>query len=103
MPEEKEKSKTLKKVRTKAENRDKKSYPGPKAGVLDTVKNRAGFIEKVRQFLLDVKVEFKKVVWPSRKQTTSTTGVVILVVFIVALFLGVIDMALAKLIRVFIK
>jgi preprotein translocase subunit SecE len=43
------------------------------------------------------------VVWPSRKEAMGTTFVVIVLVLIIALFLGLIDMALAKLIKLFIK
>ena len=40
-------------------------------------------IQKVTQFLKEAKVELKKVVWPSPKQTMASTAVVIIIVFIV--------------------
>lgn len=55
---------------------------------------------KTAEFLREVKVELKKVVWPTRKQTTGTTVVVVIFVFIVAVFLGVFDYSLAKLVQV---
>jgi preprotein translocase subunit SecE len=55
---------------------------------------------KALQFLREVKVELKKVTWPSRKQTIGSTIVVIALVMIIALFLGVVDMGLSSLIRV---
>jgi len=59
-----------------------------------------GFIAKAVEFFREVKVELKKVVWPTRKQTTGTTVVVIIFVFIVAVFLGVFDYSLSKLVQV---
>jgi preprotein translocase subunit SecE len=38
--------------------------------------------------------EAKRVVWPSRKETLQTTGVVFLFVFVMALFLWVVDVGL---------
>lgn len=57
-------------------------------------------IARATEFFREVKVELKKVVWPTRKQTTGTTVVVIIFVFIVAVFLGVFDYSLSKLVQV---
>jgi preprotein translocase subunit SecE len=56
-------------------------------------------IQKVTQFLKEAKVELKKVVWPTPKQTVASTAVVIIIVFIVSIYLGIIDFALAKLVK----
>jgi preprotein translocase subunit SecE len=58
------------------------------------------YINKGIQFLREVKVELKKVVWPTRKQTLSSTIVVIILTMIIACFLGVADLGLSSLIRV---
>jgi preprotein translocase subunit SecE len=55
---------------------------------------------RTTEFFREVKVELKKVVWPTRKQTTGTTVVVVIFVFIVAVFLGVFDYSLSKLVQV---
>ena len=55
---------------------------------------------RVAEFVREVKVELKKVTWPTRKQTTGTTIVVILFVFVVAAFLGLFDYGLSKLVQV---
>ena len=52
------------------------------------------------QFLREVKVELKKVTWPTRKQAMGSTVVVIILVMIISLFLGVVDIGLSSLIRV---
>jgi preprotein translocase subunit SecE len=61
---------------------------------------KPNFIEAAFQFLREVKVELKKVTWPSRKQTIGSTVVVLVLVLIISLFLGVVDMGLSQLIRV---
>ncbi|MBU4474990.1 MAG: preprotein translocase subunit SecE [Proteobacteria bacterium] len=101
--EEKKKNKVSRKALVKSEPRSEKANQETKASILDIVKDKVGFIEKAGQFLREVKIEFKKVAWPSRKEAMGTTFVVIVLVLIIALFLGLIDMALAKLIKVFIK
>ena len=57
------------------------------------------FIDKGLQFLREVKVELKKVTWPSRKQTMGSTVVVLVIVTIISLFLGVVDAGLSGLVR----
>ena len=51
------------------------------------------------QFLREVRVELKKVTWPSRAQTIGSTIVVIILVMIISLFLGMVDSGLATLVR----
>jgi preprotein translocase subunit SecE len=55
-------------------------------------------LKRTRVFLTDVRVELKKVTWPSRQDTISSTGVVIVVVFLISFYLGIIDIALSKMI-----
>jgi preprotein translocase subunit SecE len=52
------------------------------------------------QFLREVKIELKKVTWPTRKQTMGSTLVVIVLVMIISVFLGIVDMGLSALVRV---
>ena len=65
-----------------------------------SVKKEPNIIDKGLQFLREVKVELKKVTWPSRKQTIGSTVVVVILAMIISLFLGVVDMGLSGLIRV---
>ena len=62
-----------------------------------------GYIDKGLQFLREVKVELKKVVWPSREQTIGSTVVVLILVMIISVFLGMVDISLSSLIRVVLK
>lgn len=43
---------------------------------------------------LEARIEIRKVVWPSRQETTQTTIVVLIVIFIVALILWILDWGL---------
>ena len=58
-----------------------------------------GFWEKSMQFLREVRIELKKVTWPSRPQTIGSTAVVIILVMIISFFLGLVDMGLSGLVR----
>jgi preprotein translocase subunit SecE len=80
------------------ENKKKPMPASKKQGA--TVKPNDGILGKSLQFLREVKVELKKVTWPSRKQTIGSTVVVIVLVMLISLFLGVVDMGLSNLIRV---
>ncbi len=74
----------------------KKPSVGAKVPAVKTKKN---FIDKSLQFLREVRVELKKVTWPSRKQTLGSTVVVIILVMIISLFLGIVDFGLSNLVR----
>lgn len=64
------------------------------------VKQGTNFLNSTFQFLREVKVELKKVTWPSRKQTIGSTVVVLAIVMLISFFLGVVDIGLSSLIRV---
>ncbi len=53
-------------------------------------------LQKIQEFFREVSVELKKVSWPTRQQTLNATVVVIVVSFIVAFFLGIVDIVLAR-------
>ena len=59
--------------------------------------------EGAKQFLREVKTELKKVTWPTRKDTLAGTGVVLVAVFIIAIFLGIVDSGLSALIKELLK
>ena len=61
------------------------------------------YVERVGSFLQDVHAETKKVTWPSRKDVIGSTVVVVVAVFVLAGFLGIIDFVLSLLIGLLIK
>ncbi|HAU07672.1 MAG: preprotein translocase subunit SecE [Candidatus Yanofskybacteria bacterium RIFOXYD1_FULL_44_17] len=48
-------------------------------------------MEKIINFLKEVRVELSKVTWPTKKQTTVYTLVVIGISLFLAIFLGLLD------------
>jgi preprotein translocase subunit SecE len=72
----------------------------PAALSATAAKPKDNIFTKTAQFLREVKVELKKVTWPSRKQTIGSTAVVIALVMIISLFLGVVDFGISSLIRI---
>jgi preprotein translocase subunit SecE len=67
------------------------NYPGKK------------YVDLSIQFLREVRVELRKVTWPSRKQTIGSTVVVIVLVLIISLFLGLVDEVLSRLVKLVIQ
>lgn len=53
---------------------------------------------KAVQFCRDVRSELRKVTFPSRTETIASTAVVIVAVFLIALYLGVVDFVLSLII-----
>ena len=74
----------------------KKASPAGQSAVLRLIDRYFG---NWIQFLREVKIELSKVTWPSRKQTVGSTVVVIVFVFVIAFFLGMVDIGLSSLLR----
>ena len=60
-------------------------------------------IQKPVNFLKEVKLELGKVAWSTRKELMDSTVLVITVTFIMAVFIGVIDLGLSKFLSVLFK
>ncbi|MDD5645537.1 MAG: preprotein translocase subunit SecE [bacterium] len=58
---------------------------------------------KVAIFLIDTETEVKKVSWSTYKELMGSTGVVIVASFFVALFVGIADLVISKLIHLLIR
>ena len=56
-------------------------------------------ITKALEFLTEVKAEVNKVTWPSRREPLGGTAVVVVVVLLMATFLGIIDAILSKIVQ----
>ena len=57
-------------------------------------------IDKIKEFFREVKIELKKVVFPSKDELLGSTWVVIIAVVVVSLFLGIVDLGLSKVVRI---
>jgi preprotein translocase subunit SecE len=55
-------------------------------------------VRRFWHFLQESWVEVRKVHWPTRKETQATTRVVVVVVILVAAYLGLVDFALSRLV-----
>jgi preprotein translocase subunit SecE len=55
--------------------------------------------KRIKEFFREVKVEIKKVVFPSKDELIGSTWVVIITVLVISLFLGIVDISLAKLVE----
>ena len=53
---------------------------------------------RIKEYFREVKVEVKKVVFPSKDELIGSTWVVIITVLVISLFLGVVDISLSKLV-----
>lgn len=56
-------------------------------------------IERIKQFFREVKVEIVKVVYPSREELIGSTWVVIITIFLISVFLGIVDLGLTELVK----
>lgn len=83
------------KSQTFAQRQSSSAPISPTAGI--------GMIGKALQFLREVKVELKKVTWPTRKQTIGSTAVVLILVVIISFFLGAVDLGLRQLVRLILQ
>ena len=54
------------------------------------------------QFVKEAWIELKKVAWPSQKETFGATAVVLALVMLVSLYLGLVDMALTRVMKIII-
>lgn len=76
---------------------------GSEEGLASKWVGKISWIGLVKDFLREVRIELKKVTWPSRKETIAATGMVILLSIVVAFFLGLLDVGLAKAVGIILK
>jgi preprotein translocase subunit SecE len=55
------------------------------------LKSLETWIQNAKKFYADVRIEMKKVTWPSRQEVVGTTVIVIIAVFILGIYLAVVD------------
>lgn len=57
-------------------------------------------INRIKEFFKEVKVEIKKVVYPSREELIGSTWVVIFTAVVISVFLGIVDLGLSRLVKI---
>jgi preprotein translocase subunit SecE len=61
------------------------------------------FLRRAQQFFREVLAEFRRVSWPSRADVMSSTVVVVVVVFVLAFFLGAVDVGLSRIVETILR
>lgn len=60
-------------------------------------------IQRIKEFLREVRVELKKVVFPSMDELKGSTWVVIITVLLMSFYLGLVDLGLSNLVKVLLR
>ena len=61
------------------------------------------FLNRIQQFFREVAAEFRRVNWPSRAEVGRSTAVVVIVVVVLAFYLGAVDVGLSRIVGVILK
>jgi preprotein translocase subunit SecE len=86
-------SKAIKESKTTNKS-DEKAKGSKQSKAKDSKKKQPG---KVAKYFKDLKSEFKKVVWPSKKKVFNNTSVVLGSIVLMGVFVGLLDTGLFKL------
>ncbi len=62
-------------------------------------KQKVGFLKKMIRYFKDLKGEYKKIVWPTKKQVINNTLVVLAAVIIMGVFVAGLDAVLGLIVR----
>ena len=57
------------------------------------------YVEKVKDYFKEVYLETKRVTFPARKEALKGTYVILITVVVAALFLGMVDVGLSKIVQ----
>ena len=60
---------------------------------------KKNWVQSVRDYVNDLRLEMRRVSWPNRKQVQGTTGVVIFSVFAFAAYFFVVDSLVGRAVR----
>jgi preprotein translocase subunit SecE len=88
-------SKAIKESKTTNKS-DEKAKGSKQSKAKDSKKKQPG---KVAKYFKDLKSEFKKVVWPSKKKVFNNTSVVLGSIVLMGVFVGLLDTGLFKLLQ----
>ncbi len=67
------------------------------------MENEITFTERVKLFYSEVITELKKVAWPTRKQISTSTVVIIVVVILTAVYLNIADLGFSYIMSLIFK
>lgn len=58
---------------------------------------KKSIFERIKSFFVDSKTELKKIVWPTQKTVFKNTGIVLMMIFIMGIFVALLDAGLIQL------
>ncbi len=61
--------------------------------------NVGNYFSQAKQFVVGVRQEFAKVLWPTKKELFGVAGVVLIVVTAFSLYLGILDLVIGEIAR----
>ncbi len=76
-----------------------KAIDETKKGKKTSDKSKKKKHNRVAKWFKDLKSEFKKVVWPTKKQVLNNTFVVLITMIVSSVFVGALDFGLLKLFK----
>ncbi len=56
-------------------------------------------IEKLKNYLVETKIEIKKVTWPTKDELKESTRVVVIATIVLTAFTGVVDQILSRIVK----
>jgi preprotein translocase subunit SecE len=77
----------------------RKKTQGQESAGQSTVAAPVGKLKEFKEFFEQSKVEIKKVAWPTRKETVTTCVAVLALVTVMAVFLGLVDLSVSRLVQ----
>lgn len=69
----------------------------------ELAQSKPNIIDRLKEYFKDTRGELRKVSWPTRKQATNLTLIVLAVTAVMAAFLGALDYVFAQLIRLIVS
>jgi preprotein translocase subunit SecE len=98
-PQSKRKAQTVTQSKVKPVKSHSPNYGSGRAEVSPVLSTGIkGRVDKVKSFLIEVRVEFDKITWPSKKEAIALTAAVLAITFFFTAYLGIVDISLTKLV-----
>jgi preprotein translocase subunit SecE len=69
----------------------------------ELTQSKPKIFDRIKEYFKDTRGEIRKVSWPTRKQATNLTLIVLAVTAVMAAFLGALDFLFAQLIRLIVS
>lgn len=66
-------------------------------------KGIAKYVEDIKVFLSETRLEFDKIHWPTRKEATALSAVVLMLTFFFTAYLGIVDGLLSRLVGILLR